>query len=208
MSLQSHMISNIYNSRKTILELLKGRNYDVSSLDNFSINEIKVMLNSKEIDFELKNGDNKVFVKYLISSKMRNTSLKNNITDFIESLDDSKDLSNIDLVMILKDKPNESLYKVVDDIYNEKQLYVNLFWIKNLQINILHHEYVPKHELITEDDFKQLKTQYNLNSRYQLPIIHRHDPVSKCLGIRPGQIVKITRSSVTAGEYTCYRCCK
>jgi DNA-directed RNA polymerase subunit H (RpoH/RPB5) len=202
------MISNISNSRKTIIELLKVRGYDVSSLDNFSINEIKVMLNSKEIDFELKKGDNEVFVKYLISSKMRNTSLKNNITDFIDSLDDSKDLSNIDLVIILKDKPNESLYKVVDDIYNEKQLYVNLFWIKNLQINILDHEYVPKHELITEGDFKQLKTQYNLNSRYQLPIIYRHDPVSKCLGIRPGEVVKITRPSVTAGEYTCYRCCK
>ena len=53
-----------------------------------------------------------------------------------------------------------------------------------------------------------MKNIYNLNSRYQLPIIHRHDAVSNVLGIRPGEVVKITRPSKTAGQYVSYRCCK
>ena len=209
MSQSSQVISNLFKSRKILLELMKERGYSISSQENFTENEIRVMAQQKQLDFELETieKDKKIFIKYLISTKIRNTSLKNYVTEFLEENPDIDPVST-DFIIILKEKPNDSLLKVVDDLYNEKQIYINLFYIKNLLFNILKHEYVPDHKIISEEDFKNIKNLYNLSSRYQLPIIHRHDPVSIVLGIRPGEVVKITRPSQTAGQYICYRCCK
>ena len=209
MSQSSQLITNLYKSRKILLEILSERGYNIDSQQNFTENEIRIMAQQKQLDFELENDTKtkKVQIKYLIQTKIRNSSLKNYITDLLEE-DSGIDPSSTDLIIILKDKPNDSLLKVVDDFYSEKQFYINLFCIKSLLFNILKHEYVPDHKIIEEHVFKELKTNYNLNSRYQLPIINRHDAVANVLGIKPGDIVKITRPSKTAGQYTSYRCCK
>ena len=207
MSQSSQVITNLFKSRKILLELLSERGYNVDSQNNFTENEVRIMAQQKQLDFELENNGKKVFVKYLIATKIRNNSLKNFLTEFLEENPDIEPAST-DFIIILKDKPNDSLLKVVDDFYSEKQIYINLFYIKNLLFNILKHDYVPAHKIITESEFKEIKNNYNLNSRYQLPIINRHDAVSNVLGIRPGVVVKITRSSKTAGQYVSYRCCK
>lgn len=207
MSQSSQVITNLFKSRKILLELLSERGYEIESQNNFTENEIRIMAQQKQLDFELENNGKKVFVKYLIATKIRNNSLKNFLTELLEENADL-DPSSTDFIIILKDKPNDSLLKVVDDFYSEKQIYINLFYIKNLLFNILKHEYVPDHKIIKESEFKEIKNNYNLNSRYQLPIINRHDAVSNVLGIRPGEVVKITRPSKTAGQYVSYRCCK
>lgn len=207
MSQSSQVITNLFKSRKILLELLSERGYNIESQNNFTENEVRIMAQQKQLDFELETDGKKVFVKYLIATKIRNNSLRNFLTDFLEENPDI-DPSSTDFIIILKDKPNDSLLKVTDDFYSEKQIYINLFYIKNLLFNILKHEYVPDHKIIKESDFKEIKSNYNLNSRYQLPIINRHDAVSNVLGIRPGEVVKITRPSKTAGQYVSYRCCK
>ena len=37
------LLSDIYKSRKILLELMKKQNYNVSELENFSINEVNAM---------------------------------------------------------------------------------------------------------------------------------------------------------------------
>tara|TARA_Y100000991_G_scaffold197422_1_gene167869 strand:+ start:449 stop:1072 length:624 start_codon:yes stop_codon:yes gene_type:complete len=207
MSQSSQVITNLFKSRKILLELLSERGYNIESQNNFTENEVRIMAQQKQLDFELENNGKKVFVKYLIATKIRNNSLRNFLTEFLEE-NPNIEPSSTDFIIILKDKPNDSLLKVVDDFYSEKQIYINLFYIKNLLFNILKHEYVPDHKIIKESEFKEIKNNYNLNSRYQLPIINRHDAVSNVLGIRPGVVVKITRPSKTAGQYVSYRCCK
>lgn len=210
MSCSSQVISNLYTSRKILLELLEIRGFDTSKHNNFSNNEIRVMFSEKQLDFDLENKEDnskKAYVRYLITTKIRNNSLKNYISDFLEMNEDFE-TDKSDIIIILKDKPNDSLLKVVDDFYNENQIYINLFYIKSLMFNILNHEYVPDHKIISEEDFKELKQNYSINSRLQLPLLSKHDAVSTVLGIRPGDIVKITRPSKTAGQYISYRCCK
>ena len=209
MSVSLQIMENVCKSRKILLQLLHKRGYDTSPQDNLSDNEIRLLLGEKQLDFDLesKHEDKKVFVKYLINTKIRNTSLKSYINEFIESQEDLEP-KNIDIIVILKDKPNESLLKVVDDFYSENQIYINLIYIKTILFNILEHDYVPEHTKISDEDYKILKQNLNINSKSQLPLISRHDPVSTVLGLRPGDVVKIVRSSKNAGEYLSYRCCK
>lgn len=80
--------------------------------------------------------------------------------------------------------------------------------LASLQFNIMKHVLVPKHELIkSKAEIDDIMAKYKLKSKFQLPIILKTDPVAKWLGLKNGDIVKITRNSPTSGEYIMYRCC-
>ncbi|MHB8567639.1 MAG: DNA-directed RNA polymerase subunit H [Nitrososphaerales archaeon] len=66
------------------------------------------------------------------------------------------------------------------------------------------HILVPKHEIVGEEEKKQILTQYNATED-QFPFLFSIDPVVREIGAKPGDMVKITRVSDTAGETTYYR---
>jgi len=70
--------------------------------------------------------------------------------------------------------------------------------------SVLEHELVPKHEVLSAEEAADLLRRYKI-SPTQLPSILSTDPVVKELGAKPGDIIKITRRSPTAGKYTYYR---
>ena len=83
-----------------------------------------------------------------------------------------------------------------------------MFYIAQLQFNILDHELVPKHEIIrNKKDIDNILENCNC-SIDQLPIISKNDPVAKLKMCVNGDICKITRKSKSAGEYPYYRVCR
>lgn len=70
--------------------------------------------------------------------------------------------------------------------------------------DLFEHSLVPKHEILTEEEKKQLLTQYKVQP-YQLPQIKASDPAVKAIGAKPGDILRIIRKSPTAGEHSAYR---
>ena len=66
------------------------------------------------------------------------------------------------------------------------------------------HMLVPKHEVLSEEEKKLLLTQFNATES-QFPYLFAIDPVAREIGAKPGDMVKITRVSDTAGETTYYR---
>jgi DNA-directed RNA polymerase subunit H (RpoH/RPB5) len=81
------------------------------------------------------------------------------------------------------------------------------FLHRELFINPTRHHMVPKHERLEEAQVKELMDFFQIKSKAQLPSIHRSDPIAVWLGLRPGDVVRITRVSPTSGESFYYRCC-
>ena len=80
--------------------------------------------------------------------------------------------------------------------------------MSELLFNISKHCLIPKHEPIRDDDaIQEIIARYSLKARQQLPLIFKTDPMARYLGLRPKELVKITRYTPAAGEYVIYRCC-
>ncbi|MGC9132972.1 MAG: DNA-directed RNA polymerase subunit H [Nanopusillaceae archaeon] len=71
-------------------------------------------------------------------------------------------------------------------------------------MDITKHYFVPKHELLTEEEKQELLKKYNIKLS-DLPRIKLSDPAIKNLGAKPGDIVRIIRNSPTAGVSAYYR---
>lgn len=66
------------------------------------------------------------------------------------------------------------------------------------------HELVPDHEVMEEDEVDELLDEYEVQ-RDGLPQIKQEDAALKNLEAEVGDVIRIERSSPTAGETTYYR---
>lgn len=73
-----------------------------------------------------------------------------------------------------------------------------------VRFNVLNHVNVPLHVILPEDEVKELLKRYNI-VREQLPKIRNNDPACRVIDAKPGNVVKITRRSPTAGVAVAYR---
>lgn len=63
---------------------------------------------------------------------------------------------------------------------------------------------MPKHILINENERDELLKKYGITLN-NLPRIISNDPAIKELNAKPGDVIKIVRTSMTAGESIYYR---
>jgi DNA-directed RNA polymerase subunit H (RpoH/RPB5) len=195
---------SIYNSRQTLIDVMQGRGYDVSSYNNFNINEVEAMAKNNQLDMLMKSPHHSAYVKYLLSkSAVRLTAIDELVEDLfeIEAVLTKKDT----LIIVVNDEPNDSMVAKLRYLFDHRGVYVVVHNIKRLQRNILKHELVPKHSVVTE--IEELKIEYSLKDLTQLPEISRFDPIALLIELRPGQVCKIDRKSITSSESTYYRYC-
>ena len=77
------------------------------------------------------------------------------------------------------------------------------------ELNVLEHELVPEHHLLSEKDAEKVLKDLKL-TKDQLPKIRLGDPAIRVLDaiagpVDEGMIVKIVRKSSTSGVSVCYR---
>ena len=113
-------------------------------------------------------------------------------------------------ILILTDTPWSPMMQYIDARDKALQVHggmLQVFYAKELMYNPLRHELVPPHEKLTEEEAKELMEMYMVKHRTQMPIISRNDAIARRLGLRHGDIVRITRHNDTSGTYYYYRCC-
>ena len=71
-------------------------------------------------------------------------------------------------------------------------------------VKVTNHIYQPKHEILSKEESEQVLKKFNVRTN-QLPYIMSNDKGLEDLDVRPGDILRITRKSPTAGESVYYR---
>ena len=66
------------------------------------------------------------------------------------------------------------------------------------------HIDVPKHEIMTKKEAEEVLEIYHCKAT-DLPLIFVTDPAIVGIGVKPGDMIKVTRKSATAGESFYYR---
>jgi len=66
------------------------------------------------------------------------------------------------------------------------------------------HSLIPKHTKLVEKQKVKLLEEYNISQK-ELPRILKTDSAIISLNAKPGDVIKITRKSLTAGETVFYR---
>ena len=205
MSSYNPLISKIHKSRNIILNILKTRGFDVDDWTGFSINEIQTLYNNKQLDILVESSNKKIYVKYHLATRLGYSHIYEYIDDLFDVEEILKD--NDELIIITKDKINQTTKNIVEEIFIKDKKFINIYNLHDYLFNILEHKMVPQHIILSEDDKNKTKIRYNILEDSQFPEISRHDPVAKAIGLRPGELCKIIRSSPTAVETEYYRLC-
>lgn len=209
---QTSSISYIYKSRKTILELLEKQGFNIEEYAHFSINEVNSMKMNNQLDMLLEKRDTdanmkrpKIYVRYYLQKTIR----PQNIQDMIDDLYHLEEVltPNDTLFIISKEEMNDTITNLVKHIWDQDGIFIIIQSISRLQYNILEHILVPPHRILSDKELGEIKIKYNIMNDSQFPEISRFDPVAKAIGIRPGQVCEIKRSSKTSIYSYYYRIC-
>jgi DNA-directed RNA polymerase subunit H (RpoH/RPB5) len=209
----SILISTVYTSRKIVLELMQKQDYNVDDYFNFSINEVNSMMQNNQLDMLLEKKEedvvtkrkNKIYIRYFLGKMLR----PSNLHEMIDDLFNLEEVLKKDdtLFIIIKDEINETLTNELKHIWEKDGIFVVIESIKRLQFNILNHTLVPIHRLMNDNEVEEIMKKYNIKDKTQFPDISRFDPVARVIGLRPGKVCHIIRSSKTAIQASYYRVC-
>ena len=213
----------LFRSRKVILEMLEKRGFNVDAFKNYTIFEIESMRQNNSLkntadiqplDILTGNDSNnqKALVKYIFTSKIKVSS----IASLLIELKENGDLDEGDsFILVTKDRSvgkatgqDAIIESQLEALYNEHKVFVQMFRIDKLVTNIMEHEIVPDHEIISQTEKETLLEKFSITSYNQLPLILKTDPVAMFLGMRRGDVCKIVSPSETSGEYVSFRYCQ
>ena len=197
-----------YKSRLTLMELLESRGFETTPFSRFSPKETKAMatyITSADILAPHKEDpERKCAVIYI------ETKPKNGIPELVQSrFKGDFDYSQLEVILMLKAADVAEAYTTIAyKEWMENKLRLTTFSIYSMNNNPTKHVLVPRPEIVPESEHDGLLEKLMVNSRSQLPIIRFHfDMQARWLGLVPGDIVKITRPSPSAGVYIMYRVC-
>ena len=209
------LVDRIYRSRITLLDILESRGYDTTSYRKFSPQEIERMVvkpTSLMMDLQPREaaaaGSPSIRVIYFLERlKQRLPKLIDRLLGEDEAI--AVDPETAEVIVMTNDEIGDVFNNMAISAYTNHKLKISFFEILHLSaLNPLRNVRVPKHELVPKDEHDALMKKLFISSKTALPLIRYHeDPIARCMGLLPGDIVKITRPSPSAGEYVVYRVC-
>ena len=193
-----------FRVRKTTIEMLEDRGFEVSEEDkNMNYEDFTNRLEENAIQLiatHRMNPVKMVYVAFILDAK--SFSKKDLVA--LKALMDEKYPTNEVTVIIVQDKQTPQIAK---ELLNDEYKLYEIFSMKNLMFNITHHEIVPRHILLNQEEVDMILKQYQ-TTRAQLPKLLTTDPVAKYYGMKAGDVCKIIRQSPMTGESYYYRILK
>lgn len=208
--ISSGTISTLFKSRNTLLALLEKQGFDISDYTDYGVSEIQTMYTNNQLDMLLSSAKEvrpakKTYVKYHLAKTLRRENI-NNIIDDLFHLEQVLQKTDT-LIIVMKQEVNDTLIHILNEIWEKEQIFIVIHTLDRLQFNILEHQYVPDHTVLSDVEKEAVVKKYNITDSKQMPSISRYDPVSLAIGLRPGQVCKIIRPSKTSVNSIYYRYC-
>ena len=203
------LIDNVYRSRMNLLDILEERGYNVEKYRKFSPAEATAAVTAlPSLSFKVYNKDNKLCdVRYANISRQK-------LDKFFDDIeDDESENTEVIIMMIVPISDAHHMvalkqYIKLKESGEKRKLRVSFFSIDTLVVNPLKHVLVPKHEILPPEQHAELMQSMYITAKSKFPEIKFHvDPIARCIGAVPGDIVKIIRPSPSAGESVIYRVC-
>lgn len=206
-------IDNVYRSRQTLLDILEDRGYNVEKYRKFSPAEATAAATAfPSLSFKVskKDDESKICdVRYANISRQK-------LDTFFNDIDDA-DTENTEVIVMMMGPVADAHHVVALKQYmklkesgdkERRKLRVSFFSIETIVINPMKHVLVPKHQIVPPAAHAELMNSLYITAKTKLPEIKFHvDPIARCIGAVPGDIVKITRPSASSGESIIYRLC-
>ncbi len=193
-----------------MLALLEKQGFDISDYTDYGVSEIQTMYTNNQLDMLLSSTKEvrpakKTYVKYHLAKTLRRENI-NNIIDDLFHLEQVLQKTDT-LIIVMKQEVNDTLTHILNEIWEKEQIFIVIHTLDRLQFNILEHQYVPDHTVLSDVEKEAVVKKYNITDSTQMPSISRYDPVSLAIGLRPGQVCKIIRPSKTSVNSIYYRYC-
>ena len=231
----SKTIARLYIARKILLELMAAQGYDVEGYTNFGVNEVNAMYAHKQLDMlvETKSSSSekgkaamnekkpkkKAYIKFHLE-KLLSTGHINDLVEDLYVLGSGGEIGGLgistnandtvltekDMLIIVTKQEVKTMNQYLNQLFLQGR-YIVLLSLDRLQFNILNHQYVPPHTILSKEETEEMMKKYNVADKSQLPDISRYDPVALAIGMRPGDVCKIDRPSKSAIHSTYYRVC-
>eukprot|EP00818_Percolomonas_sp_WS_P005839 CAMPEP_0117447114 /NCGR_PEP_ID=MMETSP0759-20121206/6701_1 /TAXON_ID=63605 /ORGANISM="Percolomonas cosmopolitus, Strain WS" /LENGTH=225 /DNA_ID=CAMNT_0005239425 /DNA_START=145 /DNA_END=822 /DNA_ORIENTATION=+ len=209
----------LWRIRRTVLQMLQDRGYTVLNeelnmpVDEFyekmatTPSEPKTPINRTRLMYmgsKRANPEDVIMVYFPEEEKIGLKEIKNLYVSMQQS-------NAKRAILVLRPSQRHSTTKTISsqamnaiDALEAKKYIIEPFKEDELLVNITHHELVPQHVPLSEEDKVNLLQKYKLRDA-QLPRMKRNDPVARYFGMKRGQVCKIIRPSETAGRYVTYR---
>jgi DNA-directed RNA polymerase subunit H (RpoH/RPB5) len=223
-------IEKVFRSRQVLLDILHERGYDTLGVSKYGPEEIREALaatpNGKALEFTVKAREGMTPPTPTVRVYIFLQRLKQKLPGFIGSLDTpvgatvdastrqaDKIGSPVDpaqtSVICLINEPVVQVFNAASvSAWAKRNLRLSFFYIDSFQMNPLKHYLVPPHEIVPKEQHEGLMKTLYVTQKMQFPLIRYHeDPITRVIGATPGDILKITRPSPSAGEYVVYRVC-
>lgn len=189
---------DVVRSYQTLIEMMNDRDIDTSSMQRFQSEELATIASSQAI-FVVPIIENTMQIIYNLNPKVKQQDIKKLVESYIQNIPHT--------LLIFKEPLTSQNAKPLIEAA-AKGLRIEIFELKELLFNVSRHELVPKHQKVNDENaIKDILAMAKIKSKTLLPIILKTDPMARYLGLRTGDVVRITRPSPTSGIYVHYRCC-
>lgn len=188
----------IADSFRTVTEMMRDRGRPCEQWERLAAEDVLAMQGGRAV-FHLDDADAACRLVYDLSPRFKLGNVR-------KLLDVAPDVAT--QVFLVVGAPTPAATRSLKELQLAAGVEVQMFDLRSLQFNVSRHDFVPPHEPIRDEaEIEAVLRRYRLKSRIQLPLIFSSDPMARYLGLRPGQLVRITRRSPSAGIHVLYRCC-